>query len=119
MARSSTTFKPGLRPPEAGRKKGTPNKRSTEFQKHLDDNDFSVADELMKCYWDARQILDIRSKSGNLAGALEALSLASRTIESMAQYIFPKKKAIEHSGEVGLITFADIMAAAKKSREKK
>lgn len=47
----------------------------------------------------------------------ELLAKAGTTLNNICQYVYPKKKAIEHSGEVGVKTFADFMAAAKGGRK--
>lgn len=44
-------------------------------------------------------------------GAL--LSQASQSLNNICQYVYPRKKAIEHTGEVNMKSFADFMAAAK------
>lgn len=92
------------RPPNSGRKKGTPNKKTVEFQKFLEQNNFSPAEALLQSYKDARAIFERRLKYNNLTGALDALNLATRAAENMAEYIYPKRKAVEHSGEVKTIT---------------
>jgi hypothetical protein len=115
MARSRTTLKPGERPPGAGRKKGTPNKKSLEFQQILEAHNFNPGEALIHIYKEQMLIFDERKKTKNKSGALEALSDAEKTVNDICQYVYPKKKAIEHSGELGVRTFADFMAAAKPS----
>lgn len=108
-------FKPGDKKlPNAGRKKGTPNKKMPELMILLEENNFNPGEELVYCYREARRIFEFRKRKGNLAGALIALDQASSTAEKISQYVYPRKKAIEHSGEVGVKTFADFIAAAHK-----
>ncbi len=93
-----------------GRKKGTPNKKTKEFLEVLQKNNFDPAQALIDCYRDAQAIFDFRKKRNNLTGALVALDRRESCAESLAQFAYPKKKAIEHSGEIGVKTFADFMA---------
>lgn len=109
-----TKFKPGQpRLPGAGRKKGTLNKRNQELLAILEARDFSPADKLIGYCEQIEKIIALRLRNGNLAGALVALEKAGNIVGDIAQYAYPKKKAVEHSGEVGVKTFADFMAAAK------
>ncbi len=115
-------FKPGEpRPANAGRKKGTPNKKTQEFMAMLENNNFDPGEEMVALFQKQMAIYEARMNQKNakaigrpnLAGALVALGDASTTLNNICQYAYPKKKAIEHSGEVGVRTFADFMAAAK------
>lgn len=118
MADLPQKFKPGQpRPANAGRKKGTPNKRTYEFMTTLNELDFNPAEKLVHIYNEAMKIFDTRKKHNNLSAAGEMLSLAQRTAGDLAQYAFPKKKAIEHSGEVGVKTFSDFIKAAEKKKD--
>jgi len=101
----------------AGRKKGTPNKKTVELMQVLEKHNFDPGEELIYCYRQAKQIFDLRKKRGNLAGALTALDRMTEVAEDIAQYVYPKKKAIEHSGEVGVRTFADFIASADDEGE--
>jgi hypothetical protein len=103
----------GQRTPGAGRKKGTPNKKTVELMQVLEKHNFDPGEELIYCYRQAKQIFEFRKKRSNLAGALTALDRMSEIAEDIAQFIYPKKKAIEHSGEVGVRTFADFIASAE------
>lgn len=106
-------FKPGQpKPPNGGRKKGTPNRRTQELMVILEKHNFDPGEELIYCYKEFRKIFEYRKRKGNLAGALTALEDAADTANDIAQFVYPKKKAIEHSGEVGVKTFADFMAAS-------
>ena len=99
---------------KTGRKKGTPNKRSVEFLETLRELNFDPAKALVHCYKEAEQIFEYRKQRGNLAGALVALDQMNDSAETLAQYAYPKKKAVEHTGEVGVRTFADFIASADK-----
>lgn len=83
----------------------------------MEENNFSPGEELIWCYNEARKIYDMRKKRGNLAGCLIALQQAADIAGDVAQYVYPKKKAIEHSGEVGVRTFADFIAAGSKVKK--
>lgn len=110
-------WKPGERPAGAGRPKGTPNKKTLEFQQVLAAHNFDPAEQLIYIFKEQMKIFELRNKSRNKAGAVEALGAAEKTCNDICQYVYPKKKAIEHSGEVGVKTFADFMAAAKSGKE--
>jgi hypothetical protein len=115
---ADTRFKPGQpRSPNAGRKAGTPNKKTQEFMAMLQQHNFDPGEELIYCYRRARAIFEFRKKKGNLSGALQALEAAADIAGDIAQYTYPKKKAIEHSGEVGVKTFSDFIAAGSKSEK--
>lgn len=109
-------FKPG-KPKTGGRKPGTPNKKTQELLEVLQAHDFNPGEELIWCYTQAQRIASLRLRKGNLAGALLAIEKAGHIAGDLAQYVFPRKKAIEHSGEVGVRTFADFIAAGAKAKE--
>lgn len=96
-----------------GRVKGTPNRRTVEFQETLAKHNFNPAEALIFCYNEAKAIFDLRKKRNNLVGALVALDRMETAAAEIAQFSYPKKKAVEHSGEVGVITFADFIAAGE------
>lgn len=101
------------RPEGAGRKKGTPNKKTVEFLQILENNNFDPAAELIYCYRELKKIADHRKKNGNYTGAVVAFQAAEKTANDISQFVYPKKKAIEHTGEVGVRTFADFIAAGE------
>lgn len=109
---ADTKFKAG-QPKIGGRKAGTPNKKTVEFQELLASKDFSPGEELIYIYREQMKIFEARKLKGNMAGCLLALEDAQMTANNICQYVYPKKKAIEHTGEVGIKTFADFMSAAK------
>lgn len=107
----------GQKTPGSGRKKGTPNKKTVELMQVLEKNNFDPGEELIYLYREARKIFEFRKKNSNLVGALSAMDRMIEVAEDIAQYVYPKKKAIEHSGEVGVRTFADFMASAESDDE--
>lgn len=120
MARSSTTLKPGERPPGAGRPKGTPNKKTKEFQLMLEEKGFDPGAAMVELYQKQMGLFEEfrkRNPNRNVPTAAGLLADASVTLNNICQYVYPKKKAIEHSGEVGVKTFADFMAAAKGGKK--
>lgn len=107
-------FKAGVkRAPGAGRKKGTLNRKTAEVMEVMKAHNFDPAQALIYCHDEAKKIFEYRKKKGNLVGALIALDRMESPAAELAQYIYPKKKAIEHSGEVGVRTFADFIAAGE------
>lgn len=113
-----TAFKPGTpKPANSGRKKGTPNKKTLEFQIILQNNNFEPGEEFIYLYREQMKIFEQRKKDERFDGALEALSDAAQTLNNICQYVYPKKKAIEHTGEVGVKTFADFVAAGALAGE--
>lgn len=103
----------GQRTPGAGRKKGTPNKKTTELIQLCEKHGVTVGEGLIFAMKHARRIFDERRKKGNLVGALSALDRVHAADAELAQYVYPKKKSIEHSGEIGVKTFADFVASAE------
>lgn len=109
-------FKEGQpRPANAGRKKGTPNKKTVAFLQILEKHNFDPGEELIFIYKEQRAIFEQRKKNKNWEGALTALSDSERTVNNICQYVYPKKKAIEHTGEVNVKTFADFIEAGSES----
>lgn len=109
--------KKGERQPGSGRKKGTPNKKTVELMQVLEKNKFDPGEELIYLYREAKKIFEFRKKNSNLVGALSAMDRMIEVAEDIAQYVYPKKKAIEHSGEVGVRTFADFIASADSDED--
>ena len=112
------SWKPGVRPPGAGRPKGTPNKKTLEFQALLEKKNFSPGEALIKIFHEQMAIFEHRKKMRNFTGALIALDNAQTTANNICQYVYPKKKAVEHTGEVGIKTFADFIAAGSNPESK-
>lgn len=69
-------------PKTGGRKKGTPNRLTQDVIARLQDLDFSPIDELVGMYREP-------STPPN-----EKIAIA----RDIAQYVYPKRKAVEHSG---------------------
>jgi hypothetical protein len=105
------------RPVKSGRKKGTPNKATQDFKALLRDNNFSPGQALIDCYNAAIELYDKRHKHKNFMAAVDALKLAAKTADSIAQYTYPRLKAIEHSGEIGVRTFSDFIKAGLQPDE--
>lgn len=110
---ADTKFKPGAtRPAASGRKKGTPNKKTLEFQAILEGKNFSPGEELIYVYQEAKKLYQWRKKNRNISGAMTCLDTMATTADKICQFVYPKKKAVEHTGEVGVKTFADFIALA-------
>jgi hypothetical protein len=73
------------RPPTAGRRKGTPNKRTVLIDELLAQHQFNPVERMIAlCNQD-----DL------------PLDLQVQILKELAQYVHPKRKAIEHSGSGG------------------
>lgn len=107
----------GQRHPNSGRKKGVPNHKTVELMKAAEELGFDCMANWNKIFLEAKAIFEIRKKNGNLAGCLVALDRMHDVTGEVAQYIYPKKKAIEHTGEIGVKTFADFIALADKDED--
>jgi hypothetical protein len=83
----------------------------------LEGKNFSPADELIYCYRELQKVLEFRKKNKNFTGAVSVLESMADVAGDLAQYVYPKKKAIEHSGEVGVRTFSDFIASADDEDE--
>ncbi len=109
---NKTSFKPG-QPKIGGREKGTPNKKSLEFQSILEKHNFNPGEALVEIYKKQMEIFNLmrEKRPYALTNASILLEKAGVTVNNICQYVYPRKKAIEHSGEVGVKTFADFIAA--------
>lgn len=103
-------FKPGQSGNPNGRPKGSANKKTLEFQAMLQANNFDPGQAYVEIYKEQMAIFRKRKKAGNLEGSLVALGDAGTSVNNICQFVYPKKKAIEHSGEIGVRTFADFIA---------
>lgn len=82
------TFKKGDKKPEnSGRKKGTPNKLSLGVDEKLKEKGIDCIDEMLK-----------------IADGTENMDLRFAVYKEIAQYVYPKRKAVELSGDVTLPT---------------
>lgn len=94
-------FKAGeKRPAKAGRKKGTPNKKTTILLDIFEANDFCPAEEVVKL---------IKDKGADLLDK-ERADIFLRLME----YKFPKRKSVEHSGEIKTTPIDGILAEVIK-----
>lgn len=110
---SETRFKPGQKKtPGSGRKKGTPNKKTIDFLLVLEKNNFDPGEELIYVYNQAKSIYKIMRQGKKYFQALQSLETMQTTADKICQFVYPKRKAIEHSGDVAVKTFADFIAAA-------
>ncbi len=84
----------------------------------LEANNFDPGQAYVNLFKEQMKLYELRRTKTphNIAGASEILASASTSLNNICQYVYPKKKAIEHSGEVGVKTFADFMLAAKGNK---
>lgn len=84
-----------------GRKKGTPNKRTQELQDRLAELDCDPVEGMARLAMDPNNNPELRG----------------RMYSELAQYVYPKRKAIEHSGDMGVQRYVARMPAAMSSAE--
>ena len=89
----------GSKPPGAGRKKGTPNKRTVEIEELFRRHHFNPIERMIELCNKPRVPLEIKAQF----------------LKELAQYGWPKRKAVEHSGMVsvdaGIIDLSDPLSA--------
>lgn len=101
---------PKKRPKTGGRQKGTPNRKTMEIEKLLEEMDFNPIEFLVYVAmgnwkaigYDTATICTGYTKLGDPI-VEERLNAKLRTdaAKEVASYVFPKRKAIEHSGPGG------------------
>ncbi len=94
-----------------GRKAGTPNKNSMVFHEALEKHGLDPGEALINIYREQMKIYETYKKKNDSEGMLSSLSAAERTASNICQYVYPKKKAVEHKTEGGM-TFASFMSIA-------
>lgn len=113
-------FKPGqTKTPGSGRKAGVPNKKTAEFMLMLEEKGFDPGAAYVELFQEQMRMYNEVQKAKRRAptAGQSILADASATLNNICQFVYPKKKAIEHSGEVGVKTFADFMALAKGKKD--
>jgi len=78
-----------------GRKKGTPNKKTLEIQERINALDYDPITTMVKV--------------SQQAMADENYALAGQMAKELAQYVYPKRKAIEHTSEEGAVEMPKII----------
>lgn len=97
-----------------GRQKGTKNKVNATIEGIFKSQDFDPAEGLAYCFKEAVKLYKRRMTSKSTFRAGEALSIAAKVANDAAQYVYPKRKAIEHTGANGeklLTSLADVIGA--------
>lgn len=84
-----------------GRKKGTPNKRTQEIQDRLAELNCDPVEGMAKLAMDPENSPELRG----------------RMYSELAQYVYPKRKAIEHSGDVSAQSYVARMPSQTDSAE--
>lgn len=111
----ATRFKPGQPPPPgAGRPKGSVAKTTQNFLKILEEKNFDPGAAYVEHYFQQMKLFEeFRKKSPKaFITQSEILEKAGTTLNNICQYVYPKKKAVEHSGEIVHKTWSDFIAAA-------
>jgi hypothetical protein len=115
LARNKTTFKPGQGKIEgAGRPKGSVSKATQNFLNILAEKNFDPGLAYVEFYFQQMKLFEeFREKYPKaLVTQSEILEKAGSTLNNICQYVYPKKKAVEHSGEIVHKTWSDFIAAA-------
>jgi hypothetical protein len=104
------------RPPGAGRKKGTPNKVTADIIQTLKDAGHEPAAEHIKLFKEALRVYKLKQKRrGNEWGGAGFLDLAVKANGDLMKYVYPTRKAVEHTGANGgpieFKTYHDIVKA--------
>lgn len=81
-----------------GRKAGTPNKRSQEVAERLADMGIDPIERLALIAAMAEQ----DAQAAEPDARLPFIQLAKDCYKELAQYVAPKRKAVEHSGSIGI-----------------
>lgn len=105
-----------------GRAKGTPNKKTALIEEIFAGQQFSPAEGLAYCFKEAVKLYKLRMKNKATFRAGEALALAAKVANDGAQYVYPKRKAVEHTGANGeklLTSLADVIGALDLSDDDK
>ncbi len=121
----------GPRPPGSGRAKGTPNKQTQELielAERLGVNPFEVMLNIVKNDWQALGYDSPTVTRATLEGVVEVeritVELRAQCAQNACSYLYPKRKAIEHSGPDGgpiesapALTDAERLALVQSIRE--
>jgi hypothetical protein len=79
------------KPANSGRQVGTPNKRTVAFYERIKDLGFDAAEEMVKIHSEAIRSLDFCNREERLM----YLGIALKAAAEIAQYCYPKQKAVE------------------------
>lgn len=83
-----------------GRKKGTPNKRTQAVQELLESMDCDPIAGMARI---AAMAETDAQAAGEPKDRLPHMNLVKDCYKELAQYVAPKRKAVEHTGEVGTV----------------
>jgi hypothetical protein len=89
------------RPKNAGRKKGTPNKVTLDAIEELQRMGHEPIIEHVRIFNQAMASYNAKKKKNNDYGAASCLDVAVRANAEIMKYIYPTRKAVEHTGQNG------------------
>lgn len=75
----------------AGRPKGTPSKKTIEAQERLEE---------LGC--DPLEVLALIASGESLGSEVPDIAMRKDAAKDLMQYVYPKRKAVEHSGNISL-----------------
>ncbi len=108
---SKTMGRPKGQPKTGGRKKGALNKRTADVIATLEGRDFDPINMLIDIALDA--------KGNNKDGSFQDKNLAFQACKELAQYVAPKRKAMEMTAEVTNVDLADDLTDTQRKNLKK
>lgn len=96
-------FQPGKpRPKNAGRRKGTPNKATQTLMEKCDAKGIDIFEAMLECCTESNNLLD-----------------RFRMYSEIAQYLYPKRRAMEVTGEMNLELSKQVEEIKKLTKEEK
>jgi hypothetical protein len=99
---------------KGGRVRGTPNKKTLDLIKTLQDKNFDPAAKLVEVYAESLKLYKYKVKHQKGWGAGECLSVARGAAADLMQYCYPKRKSIELTGKDGKDLFQSFSDLAKQ-----
>lgn len=102
----------------AGKKPGSQNKLTSELRfdllESLRNNDFEPAHALVQIHNEAMQLYRDKIKDQNGWGAGPALDTARNAAATLMEYVYPKRKSVELTGQDGKDLFQSFADLAKQ-----
>ena len=91
----------GLHAKTGGRKKGTPNKVTMDAIQQLKDAGYEPIVRHLEIVEESWKVYNAKKKQRNQVGAASALDVAERANNNLMKYVYPARRAVEHTGKDG------------------